>query len=104
MERRLPLSADESVPPDRLADFYRSHADRVDALVAELRDATPPSEVAEAWPLALRELTAHAAWARTVADTVDAEGLDADQTPHAGLGDFRTLMPYGACHDLLDVN
>ncbi len=103
-ERLLPLQLDADVAPEQLAEFYRRHADRVDALVEEFRDSSVPSDVADEWEVALDGLVEHAARARSIADTVQAEGLEADQTPHPGLEQFRTLMPYGACHDLLDVN
>jgi hypothetical protein len=92
--------------PDRadLAGYYRRRADQVDALVEELSSLTPPAEAADGWSDALAGLTRYATWARRVADTVAADGLEADQTPDPGLEAFRTLMVYGACHILLDVN
>lgn len=95
-----------STRPDRadLAGYYRRRADQVEALVDELSSVTPPAEAADDWTDALAGLTRYANWARGIADTVEAEGLEADQTPEPGLEAFRTLMVYGACHTLLDVN
>ncbi|MDO8389999.1 MAG: hypothetical protein Q7V57_05890 [Actinomycetota bacterium] len=98
----LPL--DEDATPERLAGFYRSHADQVEQLVAQLAATPAPEQVADQWAGALARLADYAGWARAAAGVVETEGLDADQTPHPGLEDFRRLMPYGACHDLLDVN
>ena len=95
-----------STTPDRadLAAYYRRRADQVDALVDQLRSVTPPAEAADGWTEALAGLTDYATRAREIADTVETKGLKADQTPDPGLEAFRTLMVYGACHVLLDVN
>lgn len=98
----LPLAEDAT--PERLAGFYRSHADQVEQVAAQLAATPAPDRVADQWAGALARLGDYAEWARAAAVVVEAEGLEADQTPHPGLEDFRTLMPYGACHDLLDVN
>ena len=78
--------------------------DQVDALVAALRAVTPPSSLAPDWPHTVDGLALYAGWARTIATKVAKDGLKVDQTPPPGLEAFRGLMPYGACHDLLDVN
>ena len=90
--------------PAELAGYYRRRADQVDALVADLTGVTPPAETADGWTDALAGLSRYAQWARSIADTVEADGLKTDQTPDPGLENFRTVMLYGACHVLLDVN
>ena len=94
----------EGAPTDDLAGYYRRRADQVDALVADLTGVTPPAETADGWTDALAGLSRYAQWARSIADTVEADGLKTDQTPDPGLENFRTVMLYGACHVLLDVN
>ena len=90
--------------PAVLAGYYRRRADQIGVLVEEFATLTPPTETATEWPAALEALTRYAAWARDIADVVEADGMEADQTPDPGLESFRTLMRYGACNRLLDVN
>ena len=101
-QQLLPL--DSTADPSNLAEYYRHRAAHIDALVDEFTHLDAPAAVADKWTAALQELTVSATWARTVADRVEANGLKVDQTPPPGLEHFRALMPYGACHDLLDVN
>ena len=89
---------------DALAEFYRRRSTQLEAVVAELRGLTPPASVADRWLTALDQLDAHAQWFHEIAPVVADEGLEADQTPHPGLENFRQLMIYGACHALLDVS
>ena len=95
-----------STTPDRndLADYYRRRAEQVDALVQQFAGVTPPADTAEDWPTVLAGLADYAEWARGIAAQVAADGLEVDQTPVPGLEAFRTLMRYGACYVLLDVN
>lgn len=95
-----------STTPDRndLADYYRRRAEQVDALVEQFAGVTPPADTAEDWPTVLAGLADYAEWARGIAAQVAADGLEVDQTPDPGLEAFRTLMRYGACNVLLDVN
>ncbi len=103
-DAREVLTLSTTPDPPELAGYYRRRADQLDALAEELATLTPPTEAADRWTSTLTGLSDYAAWARVVADAVEADGLDADQTPHPGLEAFRTLMPFGACHVLLDVN
>lgn len=100
-ERLLPLHT--APPAADVAEYYRDHADQVVALVEQFRTMTPPSTVADEWSEALDRLDTYASWARAAAAAAE-DGEKADLTPDPGLELFRTLMPYGACHDLLDVN
>ena len=103
-DAREVLTLSTTPDPEALAGYYRRRADQLDALAAQLVDLTPPAAATEEWAAALTGLTDYATWARAVAGTVEDEGLEADQTPHPGLEAFRTLLPLGACHVLLDVN
>ncbi|CAB4362333.1 MAG: hypothetical protein F2681_04415 [Actinobacteria bacterium] len=98
------LPVENTAVPSHLAEFYRHRADQLDALVDAFTHLDPPAVMADKWTAALEELSAYAVWARDIADRVEVKGLKVDQTPPAGLEHFRALMPYGACHDLLDVN
>ncbi len=98
------LTLSTTPDPNDLAGYYRRRADQVDALVEQFADVTPPADTAQEWPAVLAGLTDYADWARDIADQVAADGLEVDQTPDPGLEAFRTLMRYGACNVLLDVN
>ena len=103
-DAREVLTVGTTPAPAVLADYYRRRADQVDALVETFATVTPPTDTATEWPAALDGLTQYAAWARDIADRVEADGLEADQTADPGLESFRTLMRLGACNLLLDVN
>jgi hypothetical protein len=98
------LTLSTTPDPRDLADYYRRRADQVDALLEQFAEVTPPADTADDWPTVLAGLADYAEWARGIAAEVAADGLEVDQTPDPGLEAFRTLMRYGACNVLLDVN
>jgi len=98
----LPL--DTEVDEHDLATFYRDRSAQVTTLADQFASMTTPAALSAEWTSLVEGLRTWATWADEAADRVEADGIEAGDTPPPGLERFRTSFEWGACALLLDVN